>query len=516
MPVKHCCGGYSEHNNCCPHDRCCNHPCGGCCCDDGCPFTPEPCCCKALKCCKENKKKIEELDGNLNALEGRVIRDEERHESDMQAINSALQQEIEDRITADSGLDNKIDKEIADRMADAIADAQYVNNAGDAYITFTNANGTEIRRINAKPFIKDGMLDRVQLVDDPDNPGDKALLFIFNTDSGKQDVYVPVGDLFEADDYYTKSEVYNKSQVDAKDTALNNAISAEATARQQADSTLDGKIAAEKTRAEGAEGTLQGNINAEALARQQADTTLDGKITTERTRAEGVEAGLQTAIDSKYTKPSNGIPKTDLDSSVQTSLGKADTALQSHQDISGKADKSNMTPGTYRSVTVNSQGIVTAGSNPTTLAGYGITDAKIQNGTITLGNNTITPITDISGKQDVIQDLSTIRQGAAKGATALQPGDAYDSATQSGNTITFTKNGGSAFSFTLPADAGSQTITVDGQQVTIQQAITNLVTEINNLKAQILWKIDDNDNTKIIAKNGKAAEAAGFFDTTVS
>ena len=40
-----------------------------------------------------------------------------------------------------------------------------------------------------------------------------------------------------------------------------------------------------------------------------------------------------------YSKPSTGIPKTDLASSVQTSLGKADSALQTHQDISGKADK---------------------------------------------------------------------------------------------------------------------------------------------------------------------------------
>lgn len=42
-----------------------------------------------------------------------------------------------------------------------------------------------------------------------------------------------------------------------------------------------------------------------------------------------------------YSKPSGGIPKTDLASAVQTSLGKADTALQSHQDISGKEDKTN-------------------------------------------------------------------------------------------------------------------------------------------------------------------------------
>ena len=51
---------------------------------------------------------------------------------------------------------------------------------------------------------------------------------------------------------------------------------------------------------------------------------------------------------------------------------KGTTFLTSHQDISGKADKA------------------------TTLAGYGITDAKIASGTITLGSNTITPLTSSS------------------------------------------------------------------------------------------------------------------------
>lgn len=37
---------------------------------------------------------------------------------------------------------------------------------------------------------------------------------------------------------------------------------------------------------------------------------------------------------------------------------------------------SGVTAGTYKSVTVNAQGHVTAGTNPTTLAGYGITDAE--------------------------------------------------------------------------------------------------------------------------------------------
>ena len=58
---------------------------------------------------------------------------------------------------------------------------------------------------------------------------------------------------------------------------------------------------------------------------------------------------------------------------------------------------SGATAGTYKSVTVDTYGRVTAGSNPTTLSGYGITDAKIANGTITLGSNSITPITSLSG-----------------------------------------------------------------------------------------------------------------------
>ena len=54
---------------------------------------------------------------------------------------------------------------------------------------------------------------------------------------------------------------------------------------------------------------------------------------------------------------------------------------------------SGVTAGTYKSVTVDNKGHVTSGTNPTTLSGYGITDAKISNGTITLGSNTITPST---------------------------------------------------------------------------------------------------------------------------
>lgn len=44
-----------------------------------------------------------------------------------------------------------------------------------------------------------------------------------------------------------------------------------------------------------------------------------------------------------YSKPSGGIPKIDLANDVQLSLGKANTAIQSHQDISGKQDTTDNT-----------------------------------------------------------------------------------------------------------------------------------------------------------------------------
>ena len=44
-------------------------------------------------------------------------------------------------------------------------------------------------------------------------------------------------------------------------------------------------------------------------------------------------------INSKYTKPEGGIPKSDLAQDVQNSLSKADTALQEHQSLAEYALK---------------------------------------------------------------------------------------------------------------------------------------------------------------------------------
>ena len=57
----------------------------------------------------------------------------------------------------------------------------------------------------------------------------------------------------------------------------------------------------------------------------------------------------QSTAEGRYLKPEGGIPKTDLAQAVQTSLGKADTALQSHQKVTLESGTNN---GTVK-ITVN-------------------------------------------------------------------------------------------------------------------------------------------------------------------
>ena len=118
-----------------------------------------------------------------------------------------------------------------------------------------------------------------------------------------------------------------------------------------------------------------------------------------------------------YSKPSTGIPKSDLASDVQSSLGKADTALQEHQDISGLATKGELN---------NKQDTLVSGTNIKTINGKNI----LGEGNIVIEGGGSVDLTgyatedwvkdEIKGKQDKIADLDNIRSGASKGATALQ------------------------------------------------------------------------------------------------
>ena len=67
-----------------------------------------------------------------------------------------------------------------------------------------------------------------------------------------------------------------------------------------------------------------------------------------------ITSSERTAWNAKYDKPATGIPSTDMTAEVQASLALADTALQQHQDISGKADKvASATNGNFAGLDAN-------------------------------------------------------------------------------------------------------------------------------------------------------------------
>lgn len=111
-----------------------------------------------------------------------------------------------------------------------------------------------------------------------------------------------------------------------------------------------------------------------------------------------------------YSKPQDGIPATDLTASVQSSLNKADTALQSESDPTVPSWAKASTKPSY---TASEVGALPASTHiPTTLAELS-------------SDSTHRLVTDTekatwNGKQDAINDLETIRNGASLGATAYQ------------------------------------------------------------------------------------------------
>lgn len=80
---------------------------------------------------------------------------------------------------------------------------------------------------------------------------------------------------------------------------------------------------------------------------------------------------------------------------------------------------SGVTAGTYRSVTVNAQGHVTAGSNPTTLAGYGITDAATKDHTHTVDSSLSSTSTNPVQNKIVNNAIATATSAIAANTSSI-------------------------------------------------------------------------------------------------
>ena len=86
----------------------------------------------------------------------------------------------------------------------AVSSAEYVSSS--TTINFKNIDGTVISSIDASDFVIDGMIEDVRI---ETLSGASYLVIDFNTESGKEDIQIPLTDIFDPSNYYNKQEVDN-------------------------------------------------------------------------------------------------------------------------------------------------------------------------------------------------------------------------------------------------------------------------------------------------------------------
>ena len=186
-----------------------------------------------------------------------------------------LEQDIENNYYKKTETYNKSE---VDQIADGLfASAEYISSGETKVIAFYNNDGTLLDSIDATEFIKDGMVDSVYV-------SGTSLVITFNTDAGKESISIPLTQIFNPDNYYTKTEVDNII------TGINQTINNEITRATDAEDSISGAVndlQAELDRTQagaglGTDGTYTPNSTANyinnATSLNDADVKLDAAL----------------------------------------------------------------------------------------------------------------------------------------------------------------------------------------------------------------------------------------------
>lgn len=99
----------------------------------------------------------------------------------------------------------------------------YDDNAKAVKFYHGGTGGTEVYSFDASPFLVDGMIDDVRI---ETISGVTYLVIDFNTASGKEDIQIPLTDIFDPSNYYDKTEIDAIVSGKADTTAVTEEISA--------------------------------------------------------------------------------------------------------------------------------------------------------------------------------------------------------------------------------------------------------------------------------------------------
>ena len=265
---------------------------------------------------------------------------------------------------------SKLESDLASKVGYAIYDERV-----KSIIFYENAeNRTELFKIDATDFIKDGMVSNVAI-------SEGNLVITFNTDAGQEPISIALTDIFNPANYYNKTEVDGK--LDLKANASNVYTKSEA----------DGKFLTEH----------------QSLADYPTIETMNTAL---GQKANVSDIYTQTEIDNKLAAKadaSNVYTKSEIDTQSETT---AQALSNINTQLAAKANSADLatvaTSGSYNDLT--DKPVIPEGA---------VVDAALSDTSENPVQNKVVKGA-IDAKQDVISDLATIRSGAALGATAYQ------------------------------------------------------------------------------------------------
>ena len=296
-----------------------------------------------------------------------------------EAAESGLQTDIAAEVTrataAEEALQDAIE-DVSGKIDNAVSDVVYDDSAKT--ITFSDFNGNIVAEIDTTDFVKDGMIDNVEVIT---SGGTSYLVITWNTTAGKEQTWINIGDIFEADNYYTKDETSSSTEIADAITAVEAEITAAIAALDFTDSAVEGQYVSavneangviSVTRADVSKATLNDYVSVydsaefSAITEDEPDVITSGdtinqafnkieniitrdegviasalvdldnrieaadteisavseSVAAETTRAQGAESGLQTAITAEVTRA------TDAESGLQADITAEATRAQ--------------------------------------------------------------------------------------------------------------------------------------------------------------------------------------------
>ena len=156
-------------------------------------------------------------------------------------------------------------------VASLFGNVNYDSNTKRINFYHDSTGGTVLAYVDASDFIKDGMVDNVE-IKDVEISGETVtcLVITFNTDAGKEEIDIPISNIFDASNYYTKDEVDQAISGFAESTAVTQEISEAVSGK--ADTTAVTQSINEAVSGKADSSTVSGINN--TLTAHTADTTI--------------------------------------------------------------------------------------------------------------------------------------------------------------------------------------------------------------------------------------------------